>query len=50
MKDAVVTRIFLGEETISDVCREIRINTLYRWRDVAQKTDLSTTKYKNADK
>lgn len=53
MKDAVVARILSGEETISDICREtgININTLYRWRDAAQKTGLSaTTKYKNADK
>ena len=53
MKDAVVSRILSGEETISDICREtgININTLYRWRDAAQKTGLSaTTKYKNADK
>lgn len=53
MKDAIVTRILSGEETISDICREtgVNINTLYRWRDAAQKTGLSaTTKYKNADK
>lgn len=53
MKDAVVSRILSGEETLSDICREtgININTLYRWRDAAQKTGLSaTTKYKNADK
>ena len=53
MKDAVVSRILSREETLSDICREtgININTLYRWRDAAQKTGLSaTTKYKNADK
>lgn len=53
MKEAVVARILSGEETISDIYREtgININTLYRWRDSAQKTGLSaTTKYKNADK
>ena len=43
MKEAVVSRIMSGEET--------NINTLYRWRDAAQKKGLSaTTKYKNADK
>jgi len=37
MKDAVVSRILSGEETLSDICREtgININTLYRWRDAA---------------
>lgn len=53
MKEAVVSRILSGEETLSDISRDtgININTLYRWRDAAQKTGLSaTTKYKNADK
>jgi len=53
MKDAVVARILSGEETVSDIHRETRINinTLYRWRDTAQQVGLSaTTKYKNADK
>ena len=53
MKDAVVARILSGEETVSDIHRETRINinTLYRWRDAAQQVGLSaTTKYKNADK
>lgn len=53
MKDAIVSRILSGEESFSDICREtgININTLYRWRDAAQRTGLSaTTKYKNADK
>lgn len=52
MKDAVVSRIISGEESISDICRDtgININTLYRWRDAAAKTGLSaTTKYKQAD-
>ena len=40
MKEAVVSRILSGEETLSDICRDtgININTLYRWRDAAQKT------------
>lgn len=53
MEEAVVSRILSGEETLSDISRDtgININTLYRWRDAAQKTGLSaTTKYKNADK
>ncbi len=53
MKDAVVSRMLSGEETMTDINREtgININTLYRWRDAAQQTGLSaTTKYKNADK
>ena len=53
MKEAVVSRIMSGEETICDIGRDtgININTLYRWRDAAQKKGLSaTTKYKNADK
>ena len=53
MKEAVVSIIMSGEETISDIGRDtgININTLYRWRDAAQKKGLSaTTKYKNADK
>lgn len=53
MKEAVVSKILSGEETLSDICREtgININTLYRWRDAAQRNGLSaTTKYKNADK
>ena len=53
MKDAVVARLLSGEETMADINREtgININTLYRWRDAANKTGLSaTTKYKNADK
>lgn len=53
MKKAIVLRILSGEETLSDIARETGINndTLYRWRDVAQRNGLSaTTKYKNADK
>ena len=53
MKEAVVSRILSGEETITDISREtgINMNTLYRWRDAAQRNSLSeTTKYKNADK
>lgn len=53
MKEAVVSRIMSGEETIIDIGRDtgININTLWRWRDAAQKKGLSaTTKYKNADK
>ena len=53
MKEAVVSRMLSGEETMTDINREtgININTLYRWRDAAQQTGLSaTTKYKNADK
>ena len=53
MKDSVVTRILSGEESLSDIHRDtgININTLYRWRDEAQRSGLSaTTKYKNADK
>ena len=53
VKEAVVSRILSGEETLSDISREtgININTLYRWRDAAQRNGLSaTTKYKNADK
>ena len=43
IKEAVVSRRMSGEG--------ININTLYRWRDAAQKKGLSaTTKYKNADK
>ena len=53
MKEAVVSRIMSGEETISDIGRDtgININTLYRWRDAKHQKGLSaTTKYKNADK
>ena len=53
MKEAVVSRRMSGEETIIDIGRDtgININTLYRWRDAAQKKGLSATaKYKNADK
>lgn len=53
IKEAVVSRRMSGEEMISDIGRDtgININTLYRWRDAAQKKGLSaTTKYKNADK
>ncbi len=53
MKKAVIARMLSGEETMTDIGREtgININTLYRWRDAAQKTGLSaTTKYKNADR
>ena len=53
MKETEVSGIMSGEETISDIGRDtgININTLYRWRDAAQKKGLSaTTKYKNADK
>lgn len=41
MKEAVVSRIMSGEETISDIGRDtgININTLYRWRDAARKKD-----------
>ena len=52
MKDSVVSRILSGEESLSDIHRDtgININTLYRWRDEAQRSGLSaTTKYKNAD-
>ena len=39
MKKTVVSGIMSGEETISDIGRDtgININTLYRWRDAAQK-------------
>lgn len=53
IKDAVVVRLQSGEEIMADINREtgININTLYRWRDAANKTGLSATiKYKNADK
>lgn len=53
MKDAVVSIILSGEESFSDIYREtgININTLYRWRDAAQKMGMSaTTQYKNVDK
>lgn len=53
MKDSVVSRILSGEESLSDIHRDtgININTLYCWRDEAQRSGLSaTTKYKNADK
>ena len=37
MKDAVVSRMLSGEETVTDINREtgININTLYRWRDAS---------------
>lgn len=57
MKEAVVSEKNVRRRTISDIGRDtgintgININTLYRWRDAAQKKGLSaTTKYKNADK
>ena len=51
-REKVVARILTGEETITDISRETGINhnTLYRWRDDAQRTGLSsTTKYKKAE-
>lgn len=54
MKEAIITRLLSGEETVTDIQREtgVGINTLYRWRDKAmnQKGLSATTKYKNADK
>lgn len=52
-KEKVMTRIMSGEESVADISRDTGIiaNTLYRWRDQAKRTGLSsTTKYKNADK
>lgn len=52
-KEKIVARILSGDETIVDISRDtgINANTLYRWRDNAKRTGLSsTTKYKNADK
>ncbi len=52
MKEAIVARMLSSKETIADINREsgINISTLYRWRDVALQTELSSTiKYKNAD-
>lgn len=52
-KEKIIARILSGDETVADVSRDtgINANTLYRWRDEAQRTGLSsTTKYKNADK
>jgi len=53
LKDSIVTRLITGETSASDLEREtgISINTLYRWRDKARKTGISsTTKFKSADK
>lgn len=52
-KEKVLARILSSEETVADISRDtgINANTLYRWRDEAQRTGLSsTTKYKSADK
>lgn len=52
LKESVVSRILGGEESVSDIGRDtgINLNTLYRWRDNAQRTGLSaTTKYKKAE-
>lgn len=51
-KEKVLSRILGGEETITDISKDTGINqnTLYRWRDDAQRTGLSsTTKYKKAE-
>lgn len=54
MKDAIISRMLEGDETVTDIQRDtgVGINTLYRWRDQAvhQKGLSATTKYKNADK
>lgn len=53
LKDSITTRLITGETSASDLSREtgISINTIYRWRDKAKKTGISsTTKFKSADK
>lgn len=53
LKDSIVTRLITKETTASDLAREtgISINTIYRWRDKAEKNGISsTTKFKSADK
>ncbi|MGB4660962.1 MAG: transposase [Mobilitalea sp.] len=53
LKDSIITRLITGETGASDLAREtgISINTIYRWRDRAKKTGISsTTKFKSADK
>lgn len=49
MKEAVIARMFQGDETIMDIQRDtgIGINTLYRWRDKALNQNVlsGTTKY-----
>lgn len=53
LKDSIVTRLITKETTASDLAREtgISINTIYRWRDKAEKSGISsTTKFKSADK
>ena len=53
LKDSITTRLITGETSASDMAREtgININTIYRWRDKAKKTGISsTTKFKSADK
>lgn len=53
MKEAVISRLLEGTESVTDIQREtgIGINTLYRWRDQAKNQHglSATTKYKNAD-
>ena len=49
LKDSITTRLITGETSASDMAREtgININTIYRWRDKAKKTGISsTTKFK----
>lgn len=53
LKDSITTRLITGETSAADLAREtgININTIYRWRDKAKKTGISsTTKFKSADK
>ena len=53
LKDSIRTRLITGETSAADLAREtgININTIYRWRDKAKKTGISsTTKFKSADK
>jgi transposase len=53
LKDSIITRLITKETTASDLVREtgISINTIYRWRDKAEKKGISsTTKFKSADK
>lgn len=53
LKNSIVTKLITGETSASDLAREtgITINTIYRWRDKAKKTGISsTTKFKTADK
>lgn len=42
MKEAVVSRILSGAETVIDISREtgINIKTLYHWRDAVQRNGL----------